>query len=118
MLIAFLCSPFGAAIELTIGNWSDPRVMGSMAGIVAVVMFLYLTCSTALAGRTPGMKFFSLHTIDATTALAPKTGQCVRRSVVYMLSLAAGGIGIIYALFNAEGRAAHDLLSGTMIVKR
>ncbi len=96
---------------------SEPRVIGSMAGIVALLMFLYLTCSTALAGRTPGMKLFSLQTIDATNALAPKTGQCVRRSLVYMLSLATGGVGIIYALFDAEGRTAHDLLSGTVIVK-
>ncbi len=117
ILMAFLCAPFGAVIELTIGNWRDPRVSGSMAGIVVVLMFLYLTCSTALAGRTPGMKLFSLHTVDATNALVPKTGQCVRRSLIYMLTLAAGGIGILYALLNSEGRTAHDKLSGTMVVK-
>ncbi|HVF57144.1 MAG TPA: RDD family protein [Pyrinomonadaceae bacterium] len=115
--VAFLSAPFAAVIELTIGNWGDPRVAGSMAGIVAVVMFLYLTCSTALAGRTWGMSLFSMHTVDARTALAPTTGQCVRRALIYMLSLAAFGLGILYALFDAEGRTAHDRLSGTVIVK-
>src|SRR2546423_8453366 len=34
LVVAFLCAPFAAAIELTIGNWGDPRVFGSMGGIV------------------------------------------------------------------------------------
>jgi uncharacterized RDD family membrane protein YckC len=33
-----------------------------------------------------------------------------------MLSLATFGLGIIYALFDAEGRTAHDHLSGTIVV--
>ena len=117
VVVAFLSAPFAAVIELTIGNWGDPRVQASMAGIVLVMMFLYLTCSTALAGRTWGMSLFSLHTVDADSALAPTTGQCVRRTVVYMLSLATFGLGLLYALFDAEGRTAHDLLSRTVIVK-
>jgi uncharacterized RDD family membrane protein YckC len=88
-----------------------------MGGVVLVMMFLYLTCSTALAGRTCGQRLYSLHTVDADSALAPTTGQCVRRTVVYMLSLATFGLGLLYALFDAEGRTAHDLLSRTVIVK-
>lgn len=117
VVVAFLSAPFAAVIELTIGNWGDPRVQASMGGVVLVMMFLYLTCSTALAGRTWGMSLFSLHTVDANSALAPTTGQCVRRTVVYMLSLATFGLGLLYALFDAEGRTAHDLLSRTVIVK-
>lgn len=117
LAVVFLCAPFAAVIELTIGNWGDLRVSGSMAGVFLVTMFLYLTCSTALAGRTCGMSLFSMHTVDARTALAPTTGQCVRRAFMYMLSLAAFGLGILYALFDAEGRTAHDHLSGTVIVK-
>jgi uncharacterized RDD family membrane protein YckC len=118
LAVAFISAPFAAVIELTIGNWGDPRVWGSMAGIVAVVMFLYDTCSVALAGRTLGMKFCSLHAVDARTASVPTTGQCVRRALIYMLSLATFGLGILYSLFDAEGRTAHDLLSGTVVVKQ
>jgi uncharacterized RDD family membrane protein YckC len=118
LFVAFLSAPFAAVIELTIGNWGDPRVWGSMAGIVAVLMFLYLTCSLALASRTLGMKLFSMQAVDADTAHAPTTGQCARRALVYMLSLAAFGLGILYALFDAEGRTAHDLLSRTVVVKQ
>ena len=116
--VAFLCAPFAALIELTIGDWSDARVEASMGGIAAVVMFLYQACSVALAGRTWGMSLCSLHAVDAKSARVPTTGQCVRRALLYMLSLAAFGLGILYSLFDAEGRTAHDILSGTVVVKK
>jgi uncharacterized RDD family membrane protein YckC len=118
LAVAFLCAPFAAAIELSIGNWPDPRVSGSMALIAALVMFLYHTCSVALAGGTPGMRLCSLHIVDARKACVPTTGQCARRAVVYMLSLVTGGLGLLYSLFDAEGRTAHDILSGTVVVRK
>lgn len=117
LVVAFASSPFAAVIELTNGNWSDLRVAASMGAIVLVVMFLYLTASTALAGRTWGMSLLSLRAVDADTGLQPTTKQSVARALLYMLSLAAFGLGIIYALFDAEGRTAHDLLSSTAVVQ-
>lgn len=117
LVVAFFSSPFAAIIELTSGRWHDPRVLASMGGIIVVVMFLYLAGSTALAGYTWGMSLFSLRAVDARTALAPTTGQAIRRAVFYMLSLVTFGIPILYALFDAEGRTAHDHLSGTIIVR-
>jgi uncharacterized RDD family membrane protein YckC len=117
LVVALLCAPFAAAIELSIGNWRDPRVSGSMALIAALVMFLYHTCSVALAGRTLGMHLCALHIVDARKACVPTTGQCARRAVVYMLSLATGGLGLLYSLFDAEGRTAHDILSSTVVVR-
>jgi uncharacterized RDD family membrane protein YckC len=116
--VALLCAPFAAVIELTIGNWNDPHVYGSMAGIVVAMMFLYHTCSVALAGRTWGMALCSLRAVDSRTALVPTTGQCARRALAYILSLAALGLGIVYSVFDAEGRTAHDLLSGTVVVRQ
>ncbi|HEX8337936.1 MAG TPA: RDD family protein [Pyrinomonadaceae bacterium] len=118
LAVALLCAPFAVAIHLTIGNWTDTRVSGSMGLIAATVMFLYHTCSVALAGRTPGMRLCALHAVDARKASVPTTGQCARRALGYMLSLAAGGLGILYALFDAEGRTLHDILSGTVVVRK
>lgn len=117
LVVAFASSPFAAVIELTNGNWADTRVAGSMGAIVLVVMFLYLTASTALAGRTWGMSLLSLRAVDADTGLQPTTKQSVLRALLYMVSLAALGLGIIYALFDAEGRTAHDHFSGTAVVQ-
>jgi len=116
LVVGFASTPFAAIIELTSGNWADVRVAASMGGIVVVLMFLYLMGATALAGRTWGMSLVSLRTVDAETGMAPTNGQCVRRAFAYMLSLATLGLGLLYAFFDAEGRAAHDHLSGTIVI--
>ena len=117
LVVAFASSPFAAIIELTNGNWSDWRVVASMGSIVLVVMFLYLTASTALAGRTWGMSLMSLRAVDADTGLPPTTKQSVGRAILYIVSLITLGLGILYALFDAEGRTAHDHLSSTAVVR-
>lgn len=116
LIITFAASPFAAVIELTNGNWSDVRVLASMAGIYVVLMFLYLCVATLLAGRTWGMSMVSVHPADVRNGLAPSTKQAVLRALIYMISLGAGGLGLLYALFDPEGRAAHDHLSGTVVL--
>jgi uncharacterized RDD family membrane protein YckC len=117
LVVAFASSPFAAIIELTNGNWSDIRVAASMGGIVLTIMFLYLAASTALAGRTWGMSLLSIRAVDADSGLPPTTKQAVGRALLYMLSLVSFGLGILYALFDAESRTAHDQLSGTAVVR-
>ena len=115
-VIAFASSPFAAIVELTNGNWADMRVAASMGGIILVIMFLYLTASTALTGRTWGMSLLSLRPVDADTGLPPTTKQSMSRAILYMASLALLGLGVLYALFDADGRTAHDHFSGTVVV--
>lgn len=115
-VVAFASSPFAAIIELTNGNWADMRVTASMGGIILVIMFLYLTASTALSGRTWGMSLLSLRPVDSETGLPPTTKQSVSRAILFMVSLALLGLGVLYALFDAEGRTAHDHFSGTVVV--
>ena len=117
LVVGFASSPFAAIIELTNGNWADVRVAASMGGIILVIMFLYLTASTALSGRTWGMSLVSLRPVDAETGLPPTTRQAVLRALIFMGSLLTAGLGILYALFDAEGRAAHDHFSGTVVVR-
>ncbi|MCA1817374.1 MAG: RDD family protein [Acidobacteria bacterium] len=116
VVVAFMSSPFAAIIELTNGNWHDPRVAASMAGVVVVVMFLYLTASVALGGRTWGMALAGLRVADERNGLIPSAGQCARRALVHMLSLAALGIPLLVALLR-ERRAPHDRLSRTLVVR-
>jgi len=116
LIVAFASSPFAAVIELTSGDWCDPRVAGCVAGVVLTIMFLYHTVAVAFSGRTWGMRLISLRVVDARTGLIPTAGQCARRALLYMLSLATLGVGLLLALFDSEGRAAHDHLSRTTIV--
>lgn len=113
---AFVSCPFAAAIELGGANWNDLRVKGLMIGIVIAVTFLYLTISTALTGRSLGMRLFRIRAVDVDTGLMPSGAQSARRSVGYIFSLATAGLGILYGLVDAEHRTAHDHFSGTIVV--
>jgi uncharacterized RDD family membrane protein YckC len=113
---AFACCPFAAAIELSGGNWNDLRVKGLMIGIAIAVTFLYLTISTALTGRTLGMRLFGIRAVDVRTGLLPSGAQSARRSIGYIFSLITAGLGILYGLVDAEHRTAHDHFSGTIVV--
>lgn len=115
--VCFLSVPFAALIELRNDNWREPRIAGLMAGAVIVVMFIYLTVSTALTGRTLGLKILSLRVIDARTGLIPTGTQAASRAIVYILSLATAGLGFLMALARDEGRTVHDRLSGTAVVR-
>ena len=116
-VVLFASSPFAAIIELTNGDWADERVLFSMAGIVTIIMFLYLTTSTSIGGRTWGMSLLSLRAVDVDTGLPPTTKQSVTRAFAYMVSLFVFGLGVLYSLVDAEGRGVHDHISGTAVVR-
>lgn len=99
------------------GEWFGVAGIFAFAATTAIVMFLYLTTAVALYGRTFGMRLFSLEIIDIEGEEYPTIHQSAVSACVYMLSLICGGIGFITLFFNDEGRAAHDLVSRTIVVK-
>jgi uncharacterized RDD family membrane protein YckC len=117
VVVGFLSLPFAAILELQNRNWQDPQTLGLMAGLAAVTMFIYLTVATALTGKTLGMRLVSLRAIDAKTGLIPTGTQSAARALFYILSLATLGLGILYALIDADGKTAHDYLSRTAVVR-
>lgn len=110
---AIALSPF----ILSGGDWLT--VSGGLValGTVAIVMFFYLTISIAFVGRTLGMRMFSLELVDIEENAYPTLHQAAVNSAVYLLSLGLGGLGFLTVFFNEERRAAHDILSGTILVR-
>jgi uncharacterized RDD family membrane protein YckC len=117
LLVALMVSPVAVLIEYTQGNWSDPRVIGLMSGVAAVTMFAYHTISIALTGRTLAMRMFSLRTVDIRTDLIPTGGQSLKRAFGYIFSLIPLGLGLLYTLIDRDGRAIHDRLSKTAVIR-
>jgi uncharacterized RDD family membrane protein YckC len=99
------------------GDWFSWAGLFAFVPTCMVVMFIYLTTSIAFYGRTFGMRMFSLEMVDAEENEYPTFHQAAVNSSVYLLSLVLGGIGFVPVLFNEEKRAAHDLISGTIVVK-
>lgn len=108
-----LLSPLFATSE----GWISVSGLLVFSTVLLAVMFVYLTGSVAFLGQTFGMKLFSLELIDAEKNELPSIHQAAVNSSVYLLSLILGGLGFIPVLLNEEKRAAHDLVSGTILVR-
>ena len=117
VVVGLLASPFLALTELTTFEWQNPRVIAFAAGSLLVTAFLYLTIAVAFTGRTIGMRLFSLRVVDVRTGLIPTGGQCVSRTFLYILTLAAAGLGLLYAIISRDKRAIHDQFTRTVVVR-
>jgi uncharacterized RDD family membrane protein YckC len=99
------------------GNWLTPLGGLALAGVWAIVMFVYMTASLGFYGKTLGMRLFSLELVDAVENQYPSLQQAAVNSALFILTLPLAGAGFITCFFNEENRAAHDLLSGTILVR-
>lgn len=99
------------------GSWLSLSGFFAMAAAFAIVQFLYLTISISFFGRTFGMRLFSLELVDVEENAYPTMHQAAVSSAVFLLSLTFAGIGFLPMLFNEERRAAHDILSGTILIR-
>ncbi|HET6668825.1 MAG TPA: RDD family protein [Pyrinomonadaceae bacterium] len=115
-VVALLCAPFAAALELINTNWQLPRAWILAAGIFSIIGFLYFTVSTALTGQTLGLRLFSLRIVDVRTGLIPTGTQSAGRALIYQASLIVLGITSVFALLNPEGLTAHDRITRTAVV--
>ena len=116
-VVGLLSSPILALTKLTSLEWQNPRVISFAAGTFLLIGFLYLTISVAFTGRTIGMKLFSLRVVDARTGLIPTGSQSAGRSAVYLLSLAAAGIALVYTFIDRERQTIHDRFTRTAVVR-
>lgn len=110
---AILLSP----LMLSGGAWVSFSGLLAFMAALAIVLFIYLTASVGIVGRTFGMRLFSLEMIDAEENAYPTLHQAAVSSAVYLVSLALGGLGFVPVLFNEEKRAMHDLMSGTIMIR-
>jgi uncharacterized RDD family membrane protein YckC len=115
-VIALMVSPVAFGIQATSRNWSNPRVIGLVAGVAATAMLVYFTISIALTGRTLAMRLLSVKAIDARTGLIPTGGQSIKRALGYLFSLAILGLGFAFALIDRDHRTLHDRFSRTIVV--
>ena len=99
------------------GEWITVSGVMTVMGVFGVVMFIYMTAAIGLRGRTIGMRLFGLEVVDAEENEYPTMHQAAVSSAVYLLSIPMLGLGFLPLLFNEERRAAHDLISGTVLVR-
>ncbi|MFN2491590.1 MAG: RDD family protein [Pyrinomonadaceae bacterium] len=98
-------------------RWQEPRVIMYAVVTGLVVAFFYLTISTAMTGRTLGMRLLSLRVIDARTGFVPTGRQAAGGATIYILSLVFAGIPLLYTFFDAERNTFHDRFTQTAVIR-
>ncbi|HWS55855.1 MAG TPA: RDD family protein [Pyrinomonadaceae bacterium] len=103
---AFDDDPRGGGLLLTVGY-----------AAALAVGFLNLVVVAGLSGRTLGKWVAGLR-IERRDGVPLSFGRALLRHLVgYPLTLATLGVGFLLAAFSAEGRALHDFLAGTVVVR-
>lgn len=116
IIVALLCSPFAAVVELTNSDWNNAALVTVLAVIFLLANFIYLTISTGLTGRTLGTRLFSLRIVDSRTGLIPTGKQSAGRALVYLATLLTLGLASLYALVDSDRRTPQDRLTRTAVV--
>lgn len=85
--------------------------------VIVSVAFLNLIVLPALSGRSIGKWITGLH-IERRDGGELSIGRALLRHLVgYPLTCLTLGAGFLLAVFGSEGRALHDFLAGTVVVR-
>lgn len=98
-------------------RWTGQTVltMGYLsAAALAVLNFVVLA---SVAGRTFGKWVTGLRIERKDGSPISFARACLRHFVGYLLTLLTFGIGFLVAAFNIQGRALHDYVAGTVVVR-
>lgn len=69
-------------------------------------------------GTTIGKKWLRLYVINAKTGKNFTRKQAIVRLIGYLISYAMVGCGFLMAAFHPQKRAFHDLLAGTVVIRK
>lgn len=84
--------------------------------LLLLLPFTYHFAATAIWGRTIGKSALSLHVVSE-SGTKPRVEQAfVRETIGKFVSTVVLYIGFIWAAFDQQGRAWHDLMAGTRVV--
>jgi resuscitation-promoting factor RpfA len=95
----------------------DSRLLVSLGIVTALATFVYLTLGHALMGATLGKQLMGIRVI-ARNGHRPTLLRSAIRSTISIATLLVLGLGPLLSLFTRSGRALHDFLTGTYVVKR
>jgi uncharacterized RDD family membrane protein YckC len=104
-----------------LGAWASPDSFASQiinAAIYLAVAAPYYVIGHARYGTTLGKRPFSVFVVSARDFGPISTGQSMGRALAYGASYALMGVGFLMVAFHPEKRGLHDLLAGTVSIRR
>jgi uncharacterized RDD family membrane protein YckC len=121
-IVVVLIAIVGAAI--TVGGASSDSGFLTGTGIVilvfaaVIVPLAYFPWFWARSGATPGMRMFGLQVVRDRDGGPISGGQAVLRLIGYWIDGVVFYLGYIWILIDKRKRGWHDLIAGTVVVKR
>ncbi len=100
-------------LDLVAREWV---IVTSVTVAAVLALAVYATLAHALAGATLGKKVFGLRLVCA-DGNRPTMARSAARSALCIVSGALLGLGFLVALFTRSGRALHDFLARTWVVR-
>ena len=88
-----------------------------LAGFLGLLAVFYACYFTGTTGQTPGKLLLGLHVVDA-AGRPPRYPRATARAVVGLLGIALAGLGLAPIAFDPAGRALHDRVFRTRVVRR
>lgn len=85
---------------------------------VLIVPFAYFPYFWATSGSTPGMRMFGLRVVRDSDGGPIGAGEAVLRLIGYWVSGFVFYIGFVWILIDKRKRGWHDLIAGTVVVKK
>ncbi len=86
--------------------------------VVVLLILLYFPFFWARGGQTPGMAIFGLRVVDDRTGGRIGWGTAGLRVLGMYVASAVFYLGFIWILVDKRRRGFHDLIAGTVVVKR
>ncbi len=96
--------------------WRD--LAGGVAVLGAGLWLLYFAVGWGMLGATPGKWAVGLRVVDYRERCPIGLARAVLRLAAYSVSSLTLGAGHLLILARTDGRALHDLLAGTRVVRR
>jgi len=117
LVVAIACLPFIAAIVMANGSFTSVQTRAVSIGIVALVLFFYLSVTHCLCGKTIGMMLTNTRIVDASNFADPSRSRALIRAAGYFLAIAPVMLGLLWMAGNQKRRGWHDLISGTFVAR-
>ena len=102
LLLLFIALPVGILVFLAI----------------FVVDIAYFPYFWKTRGQTPGMRQFQLYVVRDRDGGPITTGQAILRLIGYWVDGVVFYLGFIWILIDSRKRGWHDLIAGTVVIKR
>lgn len=101
-----------------LSDTGTPDQIGNTIWIIGVILVVANSILLPMVnGQSLGKMIFGMHIVKNDGSRADLFSILIRNVFGYTLTLCSGGLGFVFSVFSSKGRALHDYIAGTMVVR-